>query len=690
MNRKKNFRNVFILIAALFTLLGNVSNSKAQENTQPPVKFIEKNIAPPEQIRDTEGLIEKKGGRLEEVQRFQQSQANAALAQKFAGWKRHRGKPTDTVVHLKVTNYKTGKIETCTGVVLRCDGVILAPLFVQEAYRKENPISVRVTQADGEEVAPFPITGCSKRTTLGADYAVIKLNGHHVPSLPTLSPHLIEKDMPVQIISAVPEGSDRVKAIVQEATVSKLLTEGEDKKRHRWILRGRKGTLENVDLGSLVVDKESGALIGLVAETNDKSPRGVTFDDLSRIMELQADVGLSLTREAARDVPPKESEGMVRVKGGPVYLGYTGIGSLFYSDILIEYTNDYKLTVVCCADFWCDKNLVTGDTYSKWLATHTQWKNTPMVEPKSVPKTEPEIKGEIEIARPSSDTLQGFKDQFPANGTYREALYYLATQDKRLPTFVEWRRIRQPVDPDYVYELLGQSGPSANALQTAQVALVKMVNEVEQINREKQYLDGLFNAADGPSKKRTFTPRTVANWDGYLSTLDKTLTQVFEEQRPPIGLPEEVNGWLNWWPVPVGSRERDRSVDGVMDILGNVEEYRLAHTRPIIGTVVMGIALKPATATVDPFRSVLQDRRPNQAADVPLYRGLDGDMLHRLTVLKTRTAGVTKFAPEVTDTPLERLYRQMMLMAPQPEVRTQPLPVMANALPPGRGFRGVR
>jgi hypothetical protein len=62
-----------------------------------------------------------------------------------------------------------------------------------------------------------------------------------------------------------------------------------------------------------------------------------------------------------------------------------------------------------------------------------------------------------------------------------------------------------------------------------------------------------------------------------------------------------------------------------MDILSNVEEYRLAHTKPMIGTVVMGVALKPAPATIDPFRSILQDRRPNQEANIPLYLGLEGD-----------------------------------------------------------------
>ena len=264
-------------------------------------------------------------------------------------WKTHRGTAEEAVAQVRV--YRPGGTEIYTALVVRCDGFLMAPQAVWDAMKEKLPVEVLVSGAEGEDSSnPFPVAARNPLKSRQKDYHFVKVNGHHLRSLPVLATWNLTKDTPVRLVWAT-MGEDKtlktqsVTAVCEEPPV--------DRKSAYCDLRFALGQAPTkVPPGTVVVDASSGAALGMITDGSQPTRFATTrfFGDLC------AEVALAPDREAAQGKQPGDAN-MVKVDGGAV----------IYDNK--EFSNTYKTVIACTPDFYCDKYLVTIGEWAEYLKT---------------------------------------------------------------------------------------------------------------------------------------------------------------------------------------------------------------------------------------------------------------------------------------------------------------------------------
>lgn len=264
----------------------------------------------------------------------------------YSSWKTHRGKPEEC---LAVVRYGD---KTCNALVVRCDGFLAVPESAWQAQLDKQKLDVVVFNAEAEsEVGPFPITTALRRKTARADYRLVKLNEHHVRSLPLLASHQLTQETPLLVLWAQVDPAS--KKIVVERRRARCRNVPEGRKDFHASLSYEGEAPRSVPSGAVVVDEASGAGVGMITEGSQPTQ----FSTWRYWYEMINEVGLAPDRDAVQNKVPSEKSRMVRVPGGPVRILDRQCGN---------FVSTYGTDIVCTADFYCDINPVTNGEWITW------------------------------------------------------------------------------------------------------------------------------------------------------------------------------------------------------------------------------------------------------------------------------------------------------------------------------------
>ncbi|MGC4047666.1 MAG: SUMF1/EgtB/PvdO family nonheme iron enzyme [Armatimonas sp.] len=499
----------------------------------------------------------------------------------YSGWKTHTGKVEDCLAVFTIETGEDSPITYITGVAVRCDGFLLVPVSVYDAVgRAKTKVRVTLSGAENEILTePLKINGKPAHRSNRAELHVVKVSNHHIKSARLLDPVNLKPGTPVKILSAVPR-REGVGRYVQEATV------GQPGEKDAWGLTFPEGKAPEVlEAGSVVVDTESGAIVGMIPKAGSAP---YSFDSLAYFNDNCAEVGLCPDRDAALMKAPKNGK-MVRVAGGPVQV------------IDKDYFSRYRTEVACTPDFYCDTNLVSVHDYREWMDSK-----------KSVPW-------------PNSWTFRQAPNNpkdvgsWPVTGVRPEEIRWMAgDKAKRMLTWVEWERAAYSPDlswlnPDDVTRNLAQQIENAD-VAFEQKALQRI--QATRINRElaqqaQSSAAGSASAAppSGGSAGRTrpvsrFTSAVAAARSVDISDLTMQWAQQLEQSMLSLFPHRKQNNLAQLrgpgWPHAVGSETKDKSVWDIFDMVTNVPEVVMDRG----GTY--RVVNKIAGAQLDPFISTVQ------------------------------------------------------------------------------------
>jgi formylglycine-generating enzyme required for sulfatase activity len=486
--------------------------------------------------------------------------------QPYASWKQHSGAAEESIVLVRLGAAEEPAV---TGLVMRCDGFLLVPSTVVDAHRAGTALTVAVTGAENEELtAPVSIAGRIHHTSPRCPLGVLKVNDHHLRCLSLLDSRVVKPGVPVRLVTAVPgDKPGRCRAVSSDGIVG-VQTAGVTGKEGEvaYVLDATKG---DTPVGAVVVDRESGAALGMVTRGGTKA----IFTTFATLYEICNEVGLTPDREAIKERkgggsrPPQvtstlasrftgEKE-MVLVEGGPVQLhGKQGD----------YYRRTFKTDIACMPDFFMDAHLTTREEYEVWAKKS----NSPVIR-KFVA---------VPAQYPSEDPKAAFIRRSPVSIELPwHAANYAASHGKRLPTEVEWRRAT----------LCDSLGWAVGLVEMTEGQIRTLYGMVQQ--RKAAWWEWLFRprvvtSANAPRPRnapRGMPPgtgpngmtseevmgvlRTVAPMDrehiGRMGTFVNGITYTVPESYP-------------WIIVPVGSRVSDKSIFGVHDVVMNIPEHVLA------------------------------------------------------------------------------------------------------------------
>ncbi|MBB6050597.1 SUMF1/EgtB/PvdO family nonheme iron enzyme [Armatimonas rosea] len=325
-------------------------------------------------------------------------------AEPYSKWKTHRGRAEDALVVVRQENGPR-----VSAFVVRCDGFLVVPEATWSAQLAHEPLSVVVTQAENEtSVGPFPIVAAMRRETRRADYRLLKVNDHHLRSVPLLSSTQLEKDTPLVVMWATLAADGKTLEVQKCRARCRELPAGADSYQAQLEYTAGAPPVGLLS-GALVVDEASGAAVGMITEAS----KPTQFSTWRYWHDMVNEVGLAPDREAAQNRPPSTGSAMVKVPGGPVRLS-----GQHFSRFMTSFGTD----IVCTADFYCDVNPVTNGEWFPWAANQKY--------PPALPQTMQNLNN-----RPYH-----YPDYPVAGVRVEDAGRYVASQNKRMLTEIEFLR----------------------------------------------------------------------------------------------------------------------------------------------------------------------------------------------------------------------------------------------------------
>lgn len=564
-----------VLVSILATLLPITSPAFAQEEN--PLVHDPTVEAQPPLIGDEETPLIPPSGIVTELP--------------YARWTRHVGKKAEESIALVQVD-QNGTTRTTTALVMRCDGFLLVPVWVFEAMKAGARLSVCVTEAEGESVtAPLPI---STRNHHGrpSRYGVVKVTGHHLPSLPMLAASNIQPGTPIRILTAQPGKSPgQCEAVSVPAVIGSL-----SEKKDQWTLVARPdqplSLAESAPVGAVVVDEESGAALGMVMQSGD-SP---VFSSFLLLHDICQDVGLVSNRailaerkkmpqhlgpeQLGKLKPTGTADGYVWVPGGPVRLWGAQADS---------YQRAYGTDIACTPGFFVSANLVTNGEYREWLLRQP------------VPRRPFGWDRPDELKSPLRIPL------VPVVGMNQtDAMVYAAAHNGRLLTEVEWSRAAISKDTTWARELMTNWYRCIRAMWTLWAhrfaildsqLLVKKASGSNKSNNanNNEAVRAAVAAAEIEARLGTVRDNTTA----FLLEIQNLYRLVGEVFPPQLG--------------PVGYRKLDTSIFGVRDVLLNAPEMVQGLTQ----ATLPNRAPKMLPAPSDPTLSYIQYARLNENTGNP-------------------------------------------------------------------------
>lgn len=326
----------------------------------------------------------------------------------YATWTRHSGPVETCVARVRVGAVLDHSAFEVTGVVIRCDGFILVPDNVTDALNAGALVKVLVTGAEHQKIAePLPVAGWLRGLKTRARYNLIKVNDAHLRCAPLLNYPWAQPGTPVRILEAIAKGAGLCGSEEKRAVIG-----GTGAKADALGLMDETGKPVFATPGSVVVDKESGAVLGIVtaAGAEGTSSQFSTFfyfhdsiNEVALVPDRQALV------ERAKETPPP---GMVYIGGGAVPMTDS-----FYRKM-------YKTAVACAPGFFVDRYMVTNHEYRDFLLTDPTrkqpdgwWQHDELTNPVLLPT-------------------------YPVAGVGPgDAFTYALVHHKRLLTQVEWKLV---------------------------------------------------------------------------------------------------------------------------------------------------------------------------------------------------------------------------------------------------------
>lgn len=469
-------------------------------------------------------------------------------------WKTHRGTADECVALVQVRG-EGGTLNLYSALVVRCDGFLMVPQPVWDAVRDKRDVQVLITKAEGEdEVGPFPIRFRNPHKSRQKDFHFIKLNDHHVRCLPLLAAWNLTKGNPVQVVwAALAADGKTIEARSAPAVCTSVPTD----------FRGTLATLaysggrvpEGLTSGAVVVDRESGAALGMI--TNSSKP--TEFSNTRLMGDIFSDIALAPDRDAALGKDPQDPN-MAKIPGEPA----------FYDEK--EFVNAYQTAIVCTPDFYCDKFLVTIGEWLQYLDTRRDrplpegWdtrnrKNSPSNYPK-LPVTGP--------------TAGDMKD-------------YATLHHKRLITTVEWILAARTTHLDWLERLEAEMGGVSSGIIEENSRLKRNVEQ-----RVDDISNGVIRAQVGD------TEVALSNPNGKPANTIMDLTTAYSQSLATVrSLSPKFALNIPGQPHDVATYAEDKSDYGIMDVVMNVPEACLGWGNNY------AVAPKLFPAGQDPFVSEL-------------------------------------------------------------------------------------
>ncbi len=483
----------------------------------------------------------------------------------YVRWADHTGKAHEAVVHVRVEvrDYLTGEaqVREGSGFVVRCDGFVLVPTgLLSPTMRLTSGITRRanlkdkvnlLTFAAGDGRTPPPQRVLHPRFFRDrVPYALVKINDHHVKSLPMLAPANVKEGMAVRVVYARPaEGAPhRAEAVTVDATIGKA--EGEGDKRFAFA-----GPAPRVPPGALVVDAASGLAVGMVPGPGSAFATFADFPAISNAVALLPDPSAP-GEEPGQSAGAPARAGMVWVPGGATALP---------KNMTLEYAALYGKWVACTPGFWIDRREVTNGEYREFL-TATGYRPLPAGW------------SAAELAGPGARS-----PHLPVTGvTTEDAAAYAAWRGKRLVTPVEWVRASRGAGGGWLAEY-------TLALKQAEATLRQALGAFARAESDQAML------AAAELRRRGIPVRPGA------TIHNSELQRIAEERR--LFVWELIETFNRRFANPLlvagaGMREEDQSVYGVRDVAMNVPELLLPNRayRPV------EVAPKLLTPHYDPDR----------------------------------------------------------------------------------------
>ncbi|MEP6755855.1 MAG: SUMF1/EgtB/PvdO family nonheme iron enzyme [Chthonomonadales bacterium] len=454
----------------------------------------------------------------------------------------HTTSVPQAVVGLDVTCFSSDGSASITrhgnGLMLRCDGFVLAPVSLFEdnitvAGRSEEvgKVSVSVIIHPGAQNAEKKSALVTKYTSRNVDYFIVRIKNFHSPAALTLLPNRFVTGSPINVYTA--NYSDATHGYEQVAGFSNSIGEPDPNDKRDGYVPFEKPA-ENVQGGS-IVGSTDGMALGIIPGKGviAKATGFISFESLDRVTNCVVPAPKSPTPEQVEGA----NAGMVHVPGGTVHLPLA---------VLARQPDMLGVPQACVAPFDIDKHQVTNHDYLEfWLSQSQDDRRRLSFQSRFYPSTWSK----------SGDPFPAEIENLPVLGVPMPgAMVYARVHGKRLPTPAE-----------YCLAALGPKGDLempewiTNYLRDRQEAWYRI-----QLAHKDFYDKQL------PQTQQGFVGMdlTILPWIALLPSAQGAAAwskRTVEEVTQSV-----ASGWKDPGLIlPVGSRGYDTSVFGVQDVLLN-------------------------------------------------------------------------------------------------------------------------
>jgi formylglycine-generating enzyme required for sulfatase activity len=495
-------------------------------------------------------------------QRVQPAGNNDMLAEFTRG--PHVGSADEAIVAIEVTNTsKDGAVQQVrrgSGVVLRCDGFVLAPsalfdasMMVAGAEEDAGKQAVAVILNAGTATEKRVVGRRPRFVPRDLGYAVLKLDRIHTPAVRTLLPSACKQGDGLTVVATRWDDATKRYLAPLRLTAHQGVELPEESRPGR-VSFGQ--ALVNVPAGALVVGPD-GLAVGLIASgtTQAKCESYVGFGVLDRATNCVTPFtrapsaapqaahagGQEAGAEKAHEAP------MAFVPGGPVELP---------RGVQQEQPDMEGATLACVAPFEIDKFEVTNREYLEF------WNTIPLTEqrrlsvinrmyPLTWSKAGAPFPSELADAPVMGVALPG-------------AQAYAAYRGKRLPTPYEWCLAAfgpqgEKALPEWAQRYIRERRETWSKVREMHLAYLQQHPEI--------YNNGLiYKLTRIPWIAASPVGMEASNWS--RQTVEQQTRSLWTMYKDPL------------YVVPVGSRDFDQSLFGVFDVLLNANEMVAPYPGP--------------------------------------------------------------------------------------------------------------
>jgi formylglycine-generating enzyme required for sulfatase activity len=482
----------------------------------------------------------------------------------------HIGTAEQALVGIEVTNRSTDGAASRTrrgnGVVIRCDGFILAP---SKLFDGDITVAGQSERAGSQSISVilYPGTEREKRVN-GArprfiskevGYVAFKLDGVHVPAVRTLLPDTLKANDAIQLVFSDWDAAAKHfgKPVYRTVKLGTPPTEEDVKAKSGYY--GFAEPVENVAGGAVVVGPD-GMGIGLVAGTGTVllSEGFLSFSVLNLATNCVSALPIPDSAFAPANAAPggaalgqQAGGAMVHVPGGPIRLP---------SNVMADQPDMGLENIACVAPFDIDKFEVTNKEYLAFWLTLPQDKRRQLwfqnhYFPSTWSKNGPPFPSELENNPVLGVALPG-------------ATAYARAQGKRLPTPYEW-----------CLAAFGSEGEASAPSWMGEFINDRRANWYKIADLHDQYLRmNQFLLQVGGERDAGWLPWVMNHplWQPAGAWSKRIVEQMTESL------------WTRWrdpvYVLPVGSRDFDVSPYGAADMILNGNEI----IQPFPGPPVLG------------------------------------------------------------------------------------------------------